>query len=37
MENPVVNFENAKIEIIKLAQLKYNCCNYDDSPQKTEQ
>lgn len=37
MENPIVNYENAKAEIIKLAQLKYDCCNYDDSPQKTEQ
>lgn len=37
MESPVVNYESAKAEIIKLAQLKYDCCNYDDSPQKTEQ
>jgi len=35
MENPVVNFESAKAEIIKLAQLKYDCCNYNDSVQKT--
>ena len=37
MENTSVNYESAKAEIIKLAELKYNCCNYDDSPQKTEQ
>ncbi len=37
MENPGVNYESAKAEIVKLAELKYNCCNYDDSPQKTEQ
>jgi len=37
MESPVVNYESAKAEIVKLAELKYNCCNYDDSPQKTEQ
>jgi len=36
MENPSVNYESAKAEIIKLAQLKYECCNYDDTPQKTE-
>jgi len=35
MENPVVNYESAKAEIIKLAQLKYDCCNYDDSSKKT--
>lgn len=37
MENPAINSESAKAEIIKLAELKYDCCKYDDSPQKTEQ
>lgn len=29
------NSEQVKAEILKLASLKYDCCNYDDRPQKT--
>lgn len=29
------NLEQVKEEVFKLASLKYDCCNYDDRPQKT--
>lgn len=32
-----VDFEIAKEEIFKLAELKYDCCTYSDKPQKTTQ
>lgn len=32
-----VDFDKAKEEIFKLAKLKYDCCTYDDIPQKTVQ
>ena len=31
-----VDFDRAKAEIYKLAEMKYDCCTYDESPQKTE-
>ena len=31
-----INFERIKSEIFKLAEMKYDCCTYSDSPQKTE-
>lgn len=37
MDTPNVNFETAKEEIFKLAELKYDCCTYSDKPQKTTQ
>lgn len=37
MEIPDVDFESAKEEICKLAELKYNCCTYNDKPRKTTQ
>ena len=32
-----INFERIKSEIFKLAEMKYDCCTYNDSPQKTEE
>lgn len=32
-----VDFDRIKTEIFKLAEMKYGCCTYDDSPQKTVQ
>ena len=31
-----IDFERIKSEIFKLAEMKYDCCTYSDSPQKTE-
>lgn len=36
MDNPDIDYDRVKNAIIELAQLKYNCCSYDDVPQKTE-
>lgn len=30
------DFDRLKAEIFKLAEMKYDCCTYNDSPQKTE-
>ena len=32
-----VDFDRIKSEIFKLAEMKYGCCTYDESPQKTAQ
>lgn len=32
-----VDFDRVKSEIFKLAEMKYDCCTYDESPQKTAQ
>ena len=32
-----VDFDRVKAEIFKLAGMKYDCCTYNDSPQKTEE
>ena len=37
VETPDVDFESAKEEICKLAELKYDCCTYSNKPQKTTQ
>ena len=37
MDNPDIDYDRVKNAIIELAQLKYNCCTYNDIPQKTEQ
>ena len=31
-----MDFDRVKAEIFRLAELKYDCCTYNDSPQKTE-
>lgn len=36
LDSPNVDFDKAKEEIFKLAELKYNCCTYSDKLQKTE-
>ena len=36
IDNPQIDTEKAKTEILKLAELKYECCTYDEGPQKTE-
>lgn len=37
MDSTQVDFDRVKSEIFKLAEMKYNCCTYNDSPQKTEE
>ena len=32
-----VDFDRIKSELIRLAEMKYDCCTYNDNPQKTEQ
>lgn len=32
-----VDFDRVKSEIFKLAEMKYDCCTYNDSPQKTDE
>lgn len=36
MDNPQIDTEKAKTEILKLTELKYECCTYEEGPQKTE-
>lgn len=36
-DSPQVDFDRIKSEIIRLAEMKYNCCTYNESPQKTEE
>ncbi len=31
-----VDFDRVKAEIIRFAEMKYQCCSYNDSPQKTD-
>ena len=35
-DSPQVDFDKVKAEIFKLAEMKYDCCSYNESPQKTE-
>lgn len=35
-DSPQVDFDRIKSEIIRLAEMKYECCSYNDSPQKTD-
>ena len=35
-DSPQVDFDKVKAEIFKLAEMKYDCCTYNDSPQKTD-
>ena len=32
-----MDFDRVKSEIFKLAEMKYDCCTYNDSPQKTKE
>ena len=36
-DSPQVDFDRVKAEIFRLAEMKYDCCSYNDSPQKTEE
>ena len=36
MDNPEIDYDRVKCAILQLAQMKYNCCTYNDIPQKTE-
>ena len=36
-DSPQVDFDRVKSEIFKLAEMKYDCCSYNESPQKTEE
>ena len=36
-DSPQVDFDRIKSEIIRLAEMKYDCCTYNESPQKTEE
>lgn len=36
-DSPQMDFDRVKAEIFKLAEMKYDCCSYNDSPQKTEE
>ena len=36
-DSPQVDFDRAKAEIFRLAEMKYDCCTYNDSPQKTDE
>lgn len=37
LDSPDVDFDKAKEEIFRLAELKFNCCTYSDKQQKTTQ
>lgn len=34
-DSPQVDFDRIKLEIFRLAEMKYCCCTYDENPQKT--
>ena len=36
-DSPQVDFDRIKAEIFKLAVMKYGCCTYNESPQKTDE
>lgn len=36
IDSPQIDYDKAKAEILRLAEMKYNCCTYNDIPQKTE-
>ncbi len=37
MDSIQMDFDRVKSEIFKLAEMKYDCCTYNDSPQKTDE
>ncbi len=37
LDSVQLDFDRIKSEIFRLAEMKYNCCTYDDNPQKTVQ
>ena len=36
-DSPQVDFDKVKAKIFKLAEMKYACCSYNESPQKTDE
>ena len=36
-DSPQVDFDKVKAKIFKLAEMKYDCCSYNESPQKTDE
>ena len=36
MDSADIKYDRIKTEIFRLAEMKYDCCKYDDVPQKTE-
>ena len=36
-DSPQVDFDRVKAEFFRLAEMKYDCCSYNESPQKTEE
>ena len=36
-DSPQVDFDRVKAEIFRFAEMKYDCCTYNESPQKTEE
>lgn len=36
IESPQIDYDKAKNEILRLAEMKYSCCTHSDIPQKTE-
>ncbi len=36
MDSADIEYDRIKTEIFRLAEMKYDCCKYDDVPQKTE-
>lgn len=37
MDSQQVDFDRVKSEIFRLSEMKYDCCSYNDNPQKTAQ
>lgn len=36
LDSPDIDYDRIKAEMIRLAEIKYDCCIYDDVPQKTQ-
>lgn len=36
LDSPDIDYDRIKSEIMRLAEIKYDCCSYDDVPQKTQ-
>ena len=36
IDNQQIDYDKSKDEILRLAEMKYNCCTHSDIPQKTE-
>lgn len=36
IDSPQIDYDKAKDEILRLAEIKYSCCTHSDIPQKTE-